>query len=420
MMTVSKLEGYDHGPYATVAQDFYTLALDDETRAVDLRHMADAIRGSWKESASQDAAQACVDEADLLEGNVSLLNRGADILQETNSRMGTQQNNLMTARSAIEAAQMTLLDDGTVTVPASLMLVARSGSLVGMLAGGFPGALAGSAAAAALIHKARMLTYQVRVILTAADTVDEADAAALAALAAEQIPTPQRGPIDLDDESIRLTADINQQDGYGDCATLALLTGISEVDPQWVRDHMRWDPDKQCYLVTVYDPETGQPREVEVDPATLPTSGAQAYGGSPTWLAVMEEAYASEFGPEFTDYGKTFDEAAAYVLGTRGESHPASFDDIRATIEGEPPGAVVVGTTGFDQPRYTDPSRRLVDGHAYVVTGFDDAGNIVLQNPWGPNGGYAQDGTYCPGEVHLTETEFKMWFGDSYHVPAQP
>ena len=55
--------------------------------------------------------------------------------------------------------------------------------------------------------------------------------------------------------------------------------------------------------------------------------------------------------------------------------------------------------------------------HAYAVKGFDDQGRIVLSNPWGPQGGWIK-GTYYPGELHLTEDEFKKWFNTSTRVPG--
>ena len=87
------------------------------------------------------------------------------------------------------------------------------------------------------------------------------------------------------------------------------------------------------------------------------------------------------------------------------------------SLNAKPPGAVAVGTnTG--PPLYPDPAKqpfesRIVPHHAYSVKGFDEQGRIILANTWGPNGGTGSDGIDYPGEVHLTEEEFRKFIMQS-------
>ena len=90
-----------------------------------------------------------------------------------------------------------------------------------------------------------------------------------------------------------------------------------------------------------------------------------------------------------------------------------SPEEIREALDRDPPAIITTATSGAeDQPDDVDPTKRVVDNHAYTVRGVDADGNIVLQNPWGPNGGWDGD-QYYPGEVHLTPEEYERWFSGS-------
>ena len=84
---------------------------------------------------------------------------------------------------------------------------------------------------------------------------------------------------------------------------------------------------------------------------------------------------------------------------------------MRSTLGTKPPGVVTVDTCyGDPQPANVDPAKRVVPGHAYSVVSVDANGNVTVQNPWGPAGGY-HGGKYYPGVVTLTPEEYHRWFG---------
>src|SRR5699024_11974574 len=52
-----------------------------------------------------------------------------------------------------------------------------------------------------------------------------------------------------------------------------------------------------------------------------------------------------------------------------------------------------------------------VSTHVYVVTDVREDGRVVLQNPWGPDGGLQEgDDVHKPGELVLTEEEYRERF----------
>ena len=135
----------------------------------------------------------------------------------------------------------------------------------------------------------------------------------------------------------------------------------------------------------------------------------------PTYLSVSEEAMRQQH-PDIVTLGSNFAEAPAIITGKPSTETPArdtSFDTVRAAAEGHPSAAVTIATPNAaeQQPPDVDPSKRIVQGHAYSVQGFDDQGRIILRNPWCPEGGTGSDGTYSPGEVRLTEDEYRRWLG---------
>lgn len=259
---------------------------------------------------------------------------------------------------------------------------------------------------------AKQQTLHIREILMRADGHDRQATVQLMALVGVELPPTTDGPIDLSDTGIVLQADLNSQDRYGDCVSLSTLISIAHSDPDFVREHMRWDEDTGTYQVTVY--RDGKPVTVSVDPDTLPSDGSDQSGGTgnPSWLAVYEQALEQEFGD--IEDGQTLETPMERITGRDSDNGDTlSPDEIRERLDRDPPAIITTATSGAEpQPADVDPTKRLVEGHAYTVRGVDADGNIVLQNPWGPNGGW--DGEqYYPGEVHLTPEEYDRWCNGS-------
>lgn len=231
--------------------------------------------------------------------------------------------------------------------------------------------------------------------------------------------TATDGPLDLSDSGIALQAEVNAQGRYGSCVTLALLLGLARANPGFVRRHVRWDPDTNTYKVTLY--RSGVPVTTSVSPSSIEGEGADAAGVDrvPTWLSVYEKAIEQEFG-DIDDPQRTR-VVLARLTGEQAlpSAYEPSLQDIERAVAQEPPGTVVAGTSGGSpQPDGVDPAKRVVPHHAYLVRGIDAAGNVVLQNPWGPAGGYDAKGRYYPGVVRLTPAEYHRWFGTG--VVAKP
>lgn len=69
----------------------------------------------------------------------------------------------------------------------------------------------------------------------------------------------------------------------------------------------------------------------------------------------------------------------------------------------------------FDPESWSDRDgavpRDTVSTHVYVVTDVREDGRVVLQNPWGPDGGFQEgDDVHKPGELVLTEEEYRERF----------
>jgi hypothetical protein len=257
---------------------------------------------------------------------------------------------------------------------------------------------------------ARQQTLRAREVLMQADGRDREASTALLGMIGIDLPPTNDGPIDLTDEGILLQADLNGQDRYGDCTTLSTLIAIAHSDPGFVRRHLHWDPSTGTYQVTLYD--DGKPVTVNVDPSTLPTDGSQqAATNKPSWLSVYEQAIEQQFGDVHN--GQFEDVPIGRITGHDVPlGPPPSADDIRHGMNQDPPAVITADTANAPaQPDDVDPAKRVVHGHTYAVRGLDSDGNVILQNPWGPTGGWT-DGKYYPGEVHLTPEEYRKWFSN--------
>ncbi|WKR20322.1 cysteine protease [Actinomyces israelii] len=222
----------------------------------------------------------------------------------------------------------------------------------------------------------------------------------------------------------------------GNCYLLAALQAYSQTPEgqQHLRDHVRWDEDKQAFVVTLYD--HGRPVDVEVRDTY--TNGSR---GQTSMIDIYERAYSIHYGagPLGADWPsgvmQNITGGDAHTLSTWGgsgwfrwprkEDHQytdAQWDEIQQAVQD---GRPVVGLTGRGDFSHgdavtatTDTNRsgtvgdgpdqtpiketdqegtyRIVgsdydhdpttpeSGHQYTIVAVDDEG-VTLRNPWGHN-----------------------------------
>ncbi|TFH50816.1 cysteine protease [Actinomyces viscosus] len=241
----------------------------------------------------------------------------------------------------------------------------------------------------------------------------------------------------------------------GDCYLLATLQGYSQTEDgqQFLRDQVRWDKGKNCFVVTLYD--NGKPVYVDVD--DYYSEGTKDDQGRPTLMSLYERAYGKHFGFQDLDDGGVAEEDAmevstgtdAYHVDTWGsepgwfgwtfpiEDHKydqGEWDTIKSAVDS---GQVVVGTTtggdfnnGNKVTAVTDTNRdgkidatsaggndaqsdkeqelTISDHHSYTVEGIDD-NYVTLRNPWGNN--KHPDNVAEPGGlIRITREDYEKYF----------
>lgn len=402
MVTVSQLAAFDPAGWDAVSTWADAMCKQETKVQQELDSQADNVEKSWPSLVGQLAAGVLRDRATAHGELATDYDDGCTVIH-TCSYAGDGRPGLTQLKTDLENLQQTVAgtphmegpdDNGVVTSNFQLTFPKIFDYLESMTL-------------------ARQLTVQVQEVLVKADGRDREGVIELYGLLGLSLPPTTDGPVDLTDDGILLQADLNEQDRYGDCVTLSTLISLVHSDPSFVRDHMKWDPGTGTYQVTLY--KDGQPVTVSVDPDKLPSDGSQeASTNKPTWLSIYEQALQQEYG-DIKD-GQPLEDPMARITGQKPDVSypPASVDDIQRALDRHPPAVITTGTSGAseEQPDDVDPAKRVVPDHAYSVKGVDADGNIVLQNPWGPNGGY-YDGTYYPGEVHLTPEEYHKWFGGS-------
>lgn|GEM_PF-3265739 len=223
------------------------------------------------------------------------------------------------------------------------------------------------------------------------------------------------GPVISSSQS---TLDI-RQGGYGDCVVMAGLGSLINQDPNWARDHVT---DNGNGTVSVKLNDGGQERWVTVT-KDVPADengnpqGAKGNGGG-TWAMYVEKALAQVYNednasdpvnpgaPADKRYepghyraieGNYGTDAMKYLTdGNLSETHSSS-DVWKAADAGRP---VIIGTHGEAPPGAPDG---YVAGHEFFVTGVDDSGKLVLQNPWGPH----------KEPLHITKEQYESMFGNA-------
>lgn len=219
----------------------------------------------------------------------------------------------------------------------------------------------------------------------------------------------ETGPIDISIDAITSAGKNNAQGGWGDCTLLATLRALAETDPQLLQEKVKWDPDTQTYQVTLYDPETGKPTQVPVDPNHLVDASHDVKDPDKlTIFDIYEQALITQ-DPTFN--GLHLDQGMRMVTGedpTIVERGDFASKEISDALSADPPKAVTTAYSSQD-PSKVPEDKRIVPNHAYHVAGKTPEGNIIVLNPWGNDGGSA-DGMHFPGKVELTPEEYNRWF----------
>jgi hypothetical protein len=219
---------------------------------------------------------------------------------------------------------------------------------------------------------------------------------------------PLTGPVDLSDDAFDLSQ--IKQGGIGDCWFISAAGAVGANDPDFIRDHIRYNPDGS-YTVTLYD--DGKPVDVRVEASTI-TDGVTNPDDKPTWLSLYEKAAAAHLGGDYDDIDSDQVARGLELVTGRGADNDGDrgLDDIQDDLDD---GRVLVVSTEDDSDSGWNPfdtstdDDNVVPNHAYViesVTERDGEKIIRLVNPWGPEGGSTEDGKFKDGVLELTEDEF--------------
>ena len=252
----------------------------------------------------------------------------------------------------------------------------------------------------------------------------------------------------------------------GDCYLLATLQGYSRTEEgqQKLRDQVRWDDGKGCFVVTLYD--NGRPVDVDVD--DYYSGGTKDKQGRPTLMSIYERAYGQHFGFEdLADGGRAVNtipqitHSKSYSVDTWGsepgwfgltfpkEDHKydqSEWSNIKSAVDS---GQVVVASTrggnfgnggtvnaatdtngdgkidtknpgGNGEAPDQETECRLVGGdydhdsetekssHAYTVVDIDDE-YVTLRNPWGGNE-TPNDDWKDGGLIRITREDYEKHF----------
>lgn len=400
MMNIPTLQAWKAGSWQAVAQAFGTKQSSAHSSATLLRTQASVVRNSASGSLGQAAAKQLEDQAASLEelsGQFKAVKDAVDGPNGAIAWIGDSQRKLSEGLDWLSGKKNVEHDDDGFCVSTAKndfwnpfddwdAWWAHQNALIG--------------------------TQKLRNPLWAADRNDYEASRMVDGMADLPVPTPTDGPLDLSNAGLRYQTELNNQDRYGDCVSLSSLISIVNSDPNFIREHLKWDDKAQEYIVTLYD--HGNPVDVHVKMSEIKPEGSNFPGSNdPSFQSIYEVALDKQFHD--IDKGQHTHTPLERITGNKGDSSifgPPSFDKIHHALNQQPPGLVVVASSGrwpVDM-KQVDPSKHIESAHAYSVKGFDSEGRIIVINPWGPGGGYDEKGNYYPGEVHLTQDEFNRYF----------
>jgi len=233
------------------------------------------------------------------------------------------------------------------------------------------------------------------------------------------MPQPLTGPVDTSDAAM-IPGHVQQGDA-GDCWYLAALNSIASTQAgrDFLRQNMVWDPDRNGYIVTLYNiwgyNSLGQEVKVFVD-----TTYSDGTNGGNSWESVYEAALVQYVCGWTRGINLGFGALAFSVLtGSTTTVLPQNVDKLREALDN---GGFATAGSNPDWPwkdsniqvrapvedRYgvwTTEDIEIVHYHEYSIERVDSDGNVYLRNPWGP-GNSVDDGKL----IKLTSQQFYDYF----------
>lgn len=220
------------------------------------------------------------------------------------------------------------------------------------------------------------------------------------------------------------------QGSIGDCYAVSTIMGYmsTEEGQELLKQNIRWDDDKNGYLVTLY--ENGKPKEYLVD--KVYEQGVDQVDGHTLWLwtntshnvvSLYEAALAQATSYDDINDGGTAVSAIEAITGRPAtfvdfnhDGFDNSLDQMSNALDAGSPVIATVGpphgTIPLEDVTILRPNGKtevadvdIVRNHAYEVERVESDGSVWVRNPHGPDN--AADGG---GLIHLTRDQFSRCF----------
>ncbi len=395
MKTYRELRQFNPDGWRVIVDQLSRYADELDSQAVSVSQLSESVRSAWPDQIGQQIATTMQRQADRYRDVARRYRTASQMLNNVNDQMIRLHDQVIKIEEVCNRTHMIIHDSGII-VPDMGYLISR-----GLI----------NPDKFVLAQQALSLSRALRAVLQQATMLDQMLAQNMATLlGGVKLPDVELGPLDMTDEGILNQVKNNTQGDYGHCAFLALLLSIGAADPDFIRRHVHFDPSSQTYRVTLYDPKTGQPKTVVVDPRKIDPGAGRVQGSREiTYLSVYQQAVLQEH-PDIQHYN--FELTQKIVRGKaapEATTREVGFSEIRHSLSARPPAAVMVATPGAQQVDANTPfESRVAPGHAYSVVGFDSEGRIVLRNPWGEDA-VAAGGIRYPAEVRMTEAEYRKF-----------
>lgn len=384
-VTLSELLAFNPDLWISQADKWKNNAKELATQAEELRAAADRLERALTGASGKKAATALRDKADQVQvASIGYITVG-QILGAGAAEMEKYKTTAKSLKDQLESGHVDAHDDGLCTPHFTInpIEMARRLSL----------AASGTANLKRILQLAADLDRQIAEALKMRESLPPVD-------------TADTGPIDISIDAIQAAAETNAQGSWGNCVQLSSLRALAATDPELLQEHVKWDATKGAYVVTLWDPDTGEQKDVYVDPTML--TDAAHDSKDPSKLTIFDIYEQALISVDPTHSGENLSDGFETITGKEADWAGSTDDVIDAVEDGK---AV---TTGGSKQDYKDDSipeeKRLVPNHAYHVKEITPEGNIVVENPWGPDGG-TSDGVEFPGTVELTPEEYEKWFG---------
>lgn len=386
-VTLSELLGFNPSLWTSQADKWEKNAKELATQAADLLAAADNLESSLTGPSGKKASAALRDKADHLEKASQGYLTVSHILSEGAEKMEDYKTKAEDLKTQLENGHVDVHNDGRCTPQLTINPIEL----------------------ARRISLARTGTTQLRLLLKFAAALDRRIALALKMRKVlPPVDTADTGPIDISIDAIQAAAETNAQGSWGNCVQLSSLRALAATDPELLREHVKWDATKGAYVVTLWDPDTGEQKDVYVDPTMLTDSAHDSK--DPSKLTIFDIYEQALISVDPTHSGENLSDGFETITGKEADWAGSTGDVIDAVEDGK---AVTAGGSKQDYKDDSIPEeKRLVPNHAYHVKEITPEGNIVLENPWGPDGG-TSDGVEFPGTVELTPEEYEKWIGHS-------